>query len=490
MPLSPLCTVSDNGGPFLPTTGGINVGANDSIQIQLANPTGVTSWYLVVYGTDEITSAPTLTNVNPGTGLVTSPTSIVAFVYPGLPVGRSIVFQSTVTSGSNTVQTTFAIYSPSPNGDRVAAVGETREGNSNFGWAAILNPIMRQGAGYLYYDDNLLTPPTGFYTIQGALDYLKGHSAGIELENNGSPIANNPHNILNLIDLTAVDNGGGSASLTVTGIQHVPVPAPSGSNVVLKYNGTALSWANYVSGITALTGDVLASGVGSVDAIVQALASINATTPGTVQSIPILGALLNPQDAVSNGVTPPTIGGGPPGGQVGHTVWEATFSSGNPTLSYGWLAMSQSGSTVCLAPEVYGTHNSQACFRGALQCTKRLTGPSTSITFNFSILDGHTSKMGITITARVVTVGTGGIEAVGDTYSLATSFTAKSVAGVVSIVNNITALPYVDADTSMTDVSASPGTTGSQVQITLSNGAMIGTGCVVDYQIDIDGRIC
>lgn len=490
MPLSPLCVVSDNGGPFVPTTGGVNVAHGDSIQIQLANATGVGSWFLTVYGTDELTTAPSLTNVNPSTGLVISPTSIVSFTYPGLPSGRSIVFQSTVTSGSNTAQTTFAIYSLAPNGDRVAAVGETREGNVNFGWAAILNPITRSGAAYLYYNDNLFNPPTNSDNIQGAIDFLKGHSAGITLQNNGSSIANNPHNVLNGIDITSTDEGGGLANLTVTGIQSVPVPAPSGSHVVLTYSGSALSWAAYVNGITALTGDVIATGVGSVDAIVQALASINVSTPGDIQSIPIFGAMLNPQDAVANGIIVPTIGGGPPAGQNGHRVWEATYSSGQPTLTYGWLAISESGSTICLAPEVYGTHNSQACLRGALQHTKRLTGPSASATFNFNLLDGHTSKMGITITARVVTVGTGGIEAVGDTYSLATSFTAKSVAGVVSIVNNITALPYVDADTSMTDVSASPGTTGSQVQITLSNGAMIGTGCVVDYQIDIDGRIC
>ena len=490
MPLSPLCTVSDNGGSFNPTTGGVNVGHGDTIQIQLANATGATSWYLTVYGTDELTTAPTLTNVNSGTGQVTSPTSIVSFTYPGLPSGRSIVFQSTVISGSNTAQTTFGIYSLSPNGDRVAAVGETREGNVNFGWAAILNPITRSGGAYLYYNDNLFDPPTGSYNLQGAIDYLKGHSAGITLENNGSQIGNNPHNVLNGIDITSTDEGSGQANLTVTGIQSTPVPAPSGSHVVLTYTSGALSWASYVNGITALTGDVVASGVGSVDAIVQALASINVSTPGDIQSIPIFGAMLNPQDAIANDVIVPTIGGGPPAGQVGHRVWEATYSTGAATLSYGWLAMSQSGSSVCLAPEVYGTVHTQACFRGSLQSVLRLVGPSTTGSFSFNILSGHTSRMQITITARVVTVGSGGTESVGDTYSISTFFSAKNVGGTVSIVPNIYALPYEDGDTSMADVSTTPGTTGTQVQISIGNGTRIGTGCVVDYQIDIDGKVC
>jgi hypothetical protein len=176
MPISPQCLVADNGGPFLPTTNGVNVTHSDPIQIRLQTPAGVTAWYLVVYGTDEITAPPILTNVNPS-GQVVSPTATVSFTYPGLPTGRAIVFQSTVITGSNTAQTTFAIYSLTPNADRVAAQGETREGNP-FGWAATLNPIIRRGAGFLYYDDGLAAPPTGADTIQAAIDFLKEHAGG------------------------------------------------------------------------------------------------------------------------------------------------------------------------------------------------------------------------------------------------------------------------------------------------------------------------
>ena len=78
---SPLCVVADNNplGPFNPTTNGINVSPGDTVYIKLANSTGVTTWFLTTYGTDELSSTPTLTNVDPATGQVTSPTSVDSF---------------------------------------------------------------------------------------------------------------------------------------------------------------------------------------------------------------------------------------------------------------------------------------------------------------------------------------------------------------------------------------------------------------------------
>ena len=175
MPISPNCLVSDNGGPFLATPGGIDVSSADPIQIKLATPSGVTTWYLVVLGTDELTTAPALVNVNPTTGQVVSPASIVSFTYPGIPAGRAIIFQSTAISGANQAQTTFGIFSRNANGNRVGALGETREGDSSFGWSSLINPALREGAAYLPYNDALETPTTGSTNIQGALDYFKLH---------------------------------------------------------------------------------------------------------------------------------------------------------------------------------------------------------------------------------------------------------------------------------------------------------------------------
>jgi hypothetical protein len=143
MPLSPDCLVADNAGPFEPTTDGVDVGPGDTVSITLATPFGVGNWFLKVYGTDELTTAPTLTNVDPVTGKVTSTTSTVTFVYPGAPLGRAIILQSTVTQGASSAQTTFEVYSLTAAGHRVGAVGETREGDTNYGWAATVNPIIR-----------------------------------------------------------------------------------------------------------------------------------------------------------------------------------------------------------------------------------------------------------------------------------------------------------------------------------------------------------
>ncbi len=239
MPLSPVCLVSVNSGPFVPTTNGVNVPPGANVQMMLQNPTGVGLWFMIIYGTDELTtSLPSLSNVNPGNGQVTSPTAIVSFTYPGTPAGRSIVFQSTVSSGSNTAQTTFGIYSLTPNGDRVGAVGETREGNVSYGWAALLNPIMRQGAGYLYYNDGLATPPTGSSTIQGAIDYLKSHGGS----GNGTDVG--------AIHALSYSNGGPGGSQFFSGIntQNGSVVVASGGN--LKVGGLFDPTGPYVWGIS------------------------------------------------------------------------------------------------------------------------------------------------------------------------------------------------------------------------------------------------
>lgn len=61
--------------------------------------------------------------------------------------------------------------------------------------------------------------------------------------------------------------------LFVTGIDGYSVPIPSGSNTVLTYNGGLLSWGigGGGSGITTLTGDVSASGTGTVSSTVIGL---------------------------------------------------------------------------------------------------------------------------------------------------------------------------------------------------------------------------
>jgi hypothetical protein len=189
MLISPLCLVADGAGPFNPPANGVNVGQNHTISIKLVDATGVDKWYLQVIGTDELSTAPSLTNVNPSTNQVTTPNATVTFTYPNAQ-GRALLFMSTVTGPGGPLISTFAIYTLTSFGKRVASTGEQREGNTSFGWATLLNPILRTGAAALFYDDSLNTPHLGFNTVQGVIDFLKEQGAsGVTIANNMAELA-------------------------------------------------------------------------------------------------------------------------------------------------------------------------------------------------------------------------------------------------------------------------------------------------------------
>lgn len=146
MALTPLCQVKDGAGPFVGTNNGVDVTPGNTISIQLLNPVGVVDWFLQIVGTDELTAIPVLTGVNPFTHQVTSPATVVTFTFPGA-LGRAIGFKSTVTGVGGPIDTNFGVYSLTTFSTRVGFVTETREGNSSFGWATKINPLIRTGGG-------------------------------------------------------------------------------------------------------------------------------------------------------------------------------------------------------------------------------------------------------------------------------------------------------------------------------------------------------
>lgn len=146
MSLNPLCLVQDGADPFVPTTNGVDVTPGNTIGIKLLDPSSVVDWYLEVIGTDELSSTPTLTGVNNITHLVTSPTTVVTFPFPA-DTGRAVGFKSTVTGVGGPLEVTFGIYSLTAFTTRVGFVTETREGDTGFGWAVKLNPLIRAGSG-------------------------------------------------------------------------------------------------------------------------------------------------------------------------------------------------------------------------------------------------------------------------------------------------------------------------------------------------------
>jgi len=146
MPLSPICLIQDGVGPFVPTTDGVDVGPGNTISIKLQDASSVVEWYLEVLGTDELSTTPALTDVNPITHLVLTPTTVVTFVFPA-STGRAVGFKSTVTGTGGPLETSFGTFSLTAFSTRVGFVLETREGNTDYGWATKLNPLIRSGGG-------------------------------------------------------------------------------------------------------------------------------------------------------------------------------------------------------------------------------------------------------------------------------------------------------------------------------------------------------
>lgn len=145
MPVSPLCLVN-NGTTFVSTANGVDVSPNQVVSIKLNSITSVTNWFLQVSGTDELSSAPILTNVNSATGEVRFPNDIVTFTFPSR-AGSAVGFRSEVHGTGGPLATTFGVYSLTASNNRVGFVTETREGNTTFGWAAKINPLLRSGGG-------------------------------------------------------------------------------------------------------------------------------------------------------------------------------------------------------------------------------------------------------------------------------------------------------------------------------------------------------
>ena len=146
MALNPVCLVQDGIGLFAPTTNGVDVTPGNTISIKLLDPSSVINWYLQVMGTDELSTMPVLTGVNFLTHLVTTPTTVVTFSFPGA-TGRAVGFKSTVTGIGGPLEVTFGTYSITAFSTRVGFVTETREGDTNFGWANKVNPLIRAGSG-------------------------------------------------------------------------------------------------------------------------------------------------------------------------------------------------------------------------------------------------------------------------------------------------------------------------------------------------------
>ena len=134
-------------GPWLATLSGVDIPPSTQIFVRLVGSADILDWFLEVTGTDELSTAPSLLHVNPTTHRVDFPATEVEFISPAT-LGNAIVFQSKVNTTSGPVLTVkFACYTLTAQGRRVGAVGETLEGNTSYGWTAIVNPLIRLVGG-------------------------------------------------------------------------------------------------------------------------------------------------------------------------------------------------------------------------------------------------------------------------------------------------------------------------------------------------------
>lgn len=139
--------VKDGSGSWQETLDGVDVTPGNTISIRLKDSTGVSDWYLRTLGTDEESTIPALTDVNPGTHLVLSPTTEVTFTVPSGVAGRAYGFHSRVDGTDPTHVSKFAVFTLTANSDRVGFVGMTHEGDPNFGWTQLVNKLIRNAGG-------------------------------------------------------------------------------------------------------------------------------------------------------------------------------------------------------------------------------------------------------------------------------------------------------------------------------------------------------
>lgn len=155
MAASPHVLINDGSGPDInpDSTGnpnypsGANVTPGNVIHIRLASADSVGQWTLKVVGTDEETTSPSLTGVDPTTGVVSTPSTTVTFTIPSGVAGRTYIFQSMVNNGGPAYTTTFGVYTLTSGLFRVGAVGERFESDPVFGWTRTLNRFIKRGGG-------------------------------------------------------------------------------------------------------------------------------------------------------------------------------------------------------------------------------------------------------------------------------------------------------------------------------------------------------
>jgi hypothetical protein len=260
-------------------------------------------------------------------------------------------------------------------------------------------------------------------------------------------------------DVTATPASNGSASATVARIRGINVSATVPVNgQVLKYNGT--QWAPSAdtdAGITALTGDVIASGSGSVVATL-ANTGVVAASYGSASSVPAFSVDAKGRitSASNQTITPAAIGAMP----VFSTLGIALGGTGATTQQ---AALNALAGAVTSGQYLRGTGANVVL--SAIQASdvptlnQNTTGTASNVTGVVAVANGGTGAT--TLTGIIKGNGTG-------------AFTA-AVAGTDYLAAGTAVLKTGDTMSGALTVS----TTGTGTSLTVSNAATATSDCVV-----------
>lgn len=247
-------------------------------------------------------------------------------------------------------------------------------------------------------------------------------------------------------DVTGSPVSNGSAPTTVVAIRGIGVSTTSPtSGQVLKYNGTQWAPAADVSGITALTGDVVASGTGSVVATL-ANSGVTAKNYGSANYVPAftVDAKGRITSASEMAITPAAIGAMPVFstlgialGGTGATTQQAALNALAGAVTSGQF-LRGTGANVVLSPIQAGD---------VPTLNQNTTGTASNVTGTVAIANG----------------GTGSTTAAG----------ARTALGVDA--SGTTVLKAGDTMSGALTVS----TTGTGTSLTVSNAATATSDCVV-----------
>lgn len=471
---SPACEVKDGAGAYQSTTDGVDVTPANTITIHLVSSAGVNTWSISCITTDETSDAAAVTAAL----TIDSVAKTATFTAPA--AGKAYRFQSQINSGigvDGTTQasytTTFCVYTLTGGGRRVHAVDETYESDSEFGWIAGINDLVRNPPG---------SPTgTGFaHVTSGSMDAAA--TANFRYAS-GAPQSDTGYTFKNGANV-------GTVAMTPTGSRTVTLPDATttvvGTDVAQTLTNKTISGSsNTISNIAkaSVTGAPSGDFVGTSDTQTLTNKTINSAsnTITLAASTIASGTLVHERGGLEadvsayNGLV--KISGGatsavtaPSGAVVGdsdtQTLTNKTLTS--PAISSPTI----SGSPVITATTITSNGNSKVTITDVIANVQTTDATVTDI-YTWTITDEAVTCLDVLITA-VRSTGASGA-------SYKRTLTYRRDGGTVSLIGSARD-NQTDEDSSTWDVTVDNSTSTGRVRVTGAGSTTIQWGASIRLQ--------